>query len=166
MKLTRSSLKKPQTEFEARKNEESISLPLFPCLRKTRDQERKYIYIYKMGGRFENARDIPPMFPSPSLLARIFGTGVHPPFGRVQGKRVRRLCPPRHGRASAVAVGVVEPQSENRDASSARCSRARTRAREHDTRFIHARSYGTERRVRFFFPHCSFILLVGRTFVT
>lgn len=74
-------------------------------------------------------RDIPPMFPSPSLLARIFGTGVHPPFG---GNRVRRLCSPRHGRAIAVAVGVVEPQSEKRDASSARCSRARTRAREHE----------------------------------
>lgn len=93
-----------------------------------------------MGGRFENARaTFRRCFPFP-LLARIFGSGVHPPFGRVfEGNRARRLCSPRHGRAIAVAVGVVEPQSGNRDASSARCSRARTRAREHDTRFIHAR---------------------------
>lgn len=102
-------------------------------------------------------RDIPPMFPSPSLLARIFGTGVHPPFG---GNRVRRLCSPRHGRAIAVAVGVVEPQSEKRDASSARCSRARTRAREHDTRFVHAHGTKLGSCVSFL-PHCSFV----RTFV-
>lgn len=93
------------------------------------------------------------------LLARIFGSGVHPPFGRVfEGNRARRLCSPRHGRAIAVAVGVVEPQSGNRDASSARCSRARTRAREHDTRFIHARKRD-DTRVPFplsLSPHCSF----------
>lgn len=92
-----------------------------------------------MGGRFENARATfrRCLLSSPRAY---FWQRVHPPFGRVfEGNRARRLCSPRHGRAIAVAVGVVEPQSGNRDASSARCSRARTRAREHNTRFIHAR---------------------------
>lgn len=164
MKLTRSSLKKPQTEFEARKNEESISLPLFPCLRKTRDQERKYIYIKwedgsKMRATFR--RCFPPLpssrvFLAPGCIHRsdVFkGSGFGVFALRVMDERVRSRW-------------AWWSRSQRTVTHRAHAVHARARERESMTHVLYTRARtGRNGACVSFFP-IVLSLLVRRTFVT